>query len=334
MNYAPILIPTLCRYEHFVRCIESLKKNGWAKYTDVYIALDYPKNESHKDGYYKILEYLEGDFNEFKSFNIVKRAYNYGSVRNMRELRELVLEKYDRFIRTDDDAEFSPNFLEYMDKCLEKYEYDEDVMAVCGYNYPIDLKLSSNSTVFKTNMTFRMWGTGFWRDKQEKMRTELTNNFVREYAKNNKINKAKMTKVSYIDILNGVTNFHDNLIDSFCDVSLAIYIQLIEKYVIVPTKSKVRNHGFDGSGIYCPKLNITNSDKITAKNFLYSNQDIDQQEVFDLVEDNIANEYTIEYFNDFDPRSKREIFKSEFKFYIMKVLGESLYKKLWIMRNK
>lgn len=39
--YAPILIPTLCRYEHFVRCIESLKKNDWAKFTDINKATQY-----------------------------------------------------------------------------------------------------------------------------------------------------------------------------------------------------------------------------------------------------------------------------------------------------
>ena len=31
--YAPMLIQTLCRDQHFMRCIESLKKNTWAKYT-------------------------------------------------------------------------------------------------------------------------------------------------------------------------------------------------------------------------------------------------------------------------------------------------------------
>lgn len=31
MIYAPILIPTLCRSKHFIRCIESLKKNGYGK---------------------------------------------------------------------------------------------------------------------------------------------------------------------------------------------------------------------------------------------------------------------------------------------------------------
>ena len=45
MIYAPVLIPTLCRADHFIRCLESLKKNTWAKYTEVYVAVDYPAKE-------------------------------------------------------------------------------------------------------------------------------------------------------------------------------------------------------------------------------------------------------------------------------------------------
>ena len=54
MIYAPILIPTLCRSKHFIRCIESLKKNGWAMYTDVYVALDYPSKELTGKGIIKL----------------------------------------------------------------------------------------------------------------------------------------------------------------------------------------------------------------------------------------------------------------------------------------
>ena len=74
MKYAPIYIPTLCRSEHFIRLMESLRKNTWAKYTDVYIALDYPAKDSQKDGYNKICEYLKEDFTEFASFNLIKRG--------------------------------------------------------------------------------------------------------------------------------------------------------------------------------------------------------------------------------------------------------------------
>ena len=41
-NLAPVIIPTLCRYDHFKRLMESLNKCTWADKTDVYIGLDYP----------------------------------------------------------------------------------------------------------------------------------------------------------------------------------------------------------------------------------------------------------------------------------------------------
>lgn len=52
-DYTPIMIPTLCRYEHFRRCLESLQRRTHANETDVYVGLDYPAKESHWDGYKK-----------------------------------------------------------------------------------------------------------------------------------------------------------------------------------------------------------------------------------------------------------------------------------------
>ena len=49
-NLAPVIIPTLCRYDHFKRLMESLNKCTWADKTDVYIGLDYPAKEEHRDG--------------------------------------------------------------------------------------------------------------------------------------------------------------------------------------------------------------------------------------------------------------------------------------------
>lgn len=62
-------------------------------YTDVYVALDYPSKETHWEGYNKIREYLKGEFPEFASFNVIAREANYGSARNMRELRNDILKK-------------------------------------------------------------------------------------------------------------------------------------------------------------------------------------------------------------------------------------------------
>ena len=99
-QFAPVLIPTLNRYDHFRRCVESLSKCTHADKTDLHIALDYPANDSHWDGYNKIKEYLN-EVSGFKSVNIIQRDQNYGSIQNIKDAREQVFQRYDRIILSE-----------------------------------------------------------------------------------------------------------------------------------------------------------------------------------------------------------------------------------------
>lgn len=173
MIYAPVIIPTLCRYDHFVRCVESLRKNPWAMYTDVYIGLDYPTKDSHREGYERIKEYVQQDFIEFKQFSVFVREKNYGAYANIMDLIAYCCERYDRYICMEDDIECSPNFLEYMDLALEKYERDESVIAVTGYKAPIDLVYSQGSSAIKQQLQANTWGIGRWKDKTENLKQYL-----------------------------------------------------------------------------------------------------------------------------------------------------------------
>ena len=303
---APILIPTLCRDTHFIRLIESLKLNTWAKYTDVFIGLDYPPSEKYMEGYRRICEYLKGDFCQFKSFNVIRRHRNYGSRENMVDLRALVFKTYDRFIRTDDDAEFSPNFLEYMNKCLDEYEDDPSVIAVTGYSYPIEWNVSKNATIFKENFICPMWGTGFWRDKYVQMSSYIEDGCLGYNI--DQIPKANLykfmsdrSKLEYVNLCLS-PDFKDSLASRVTDISVRMYTALYNKYVIVPVLSKVRNWGFDGTGEYCGKTILRKSSKKTAYNYDYITQEIDKSSFFEIIKDyNYANNQNLKLMNQFDP---------------------------------
>lgn len=95
MIYAPVMIPTLCRYEHFKECLESLSLCKGADMTEVFVGLDYPAKENHRPGYEKIKSYLEqvGNMN-FKKIHVYLREVNYGGgkiVGNYRMLLQNVL---------------------------------------------------------------------------------------------------------------------------------------------------------------------------------------------------------------------------------------------------
>lgn len=322
MIYAPVLIPTLCRSDHFIRCLESLKKNTWAKYTEVYIAVDYPAKESHWDGYKRIVEYLSCDCTEFANLHVIKRPYNYGGAANMVALRDYILKKHDRFIRTDDDCEFSVDFLEYMDCCLEKYEDDDNVIGVTGYSYPVDWNISNNYNAFKNNYVFPMWGTGFWRKKFYTVYEDIVKGCIPEYVSKNRIRKREMTVARYLDSLDGTFNYGKrNLVVQFSDVACGCYMQLFNKYIISPTLSKVRNHGFDGSGIYCDNIGLNSKKRICADNYNYSEQQIDGAKTITL---SVAEQFDVESnrkrLNQFDSRKLKTIINSIVRFQIKKVV--------------
>ena len=332
---APIIIPTLCRYEHFVRLIESLRRNSYAKYTDVYIGLDFPSSENHVDGYRKICRYLEGKFVEFKSLNVIKRQENYGSGRNLQTLIKFVLSKYDRFIKADDDLEFSPNFLEYMNKCLDEYEYDEEVVAVSGYSYPLKWKVGAGATVFKENFICPMWGTGFWKNKYMKLEEYIVDGkFLYNNARNIIFNGSfiKLTDVcrkEFADLcLSQDSEF--SLATDISDISVRMYMAVCDKCVITPTLSKVRNWGFDGTGQYCQSIMDTDNDS-SAKNYLYHLQQMDVVESFSIIPDTICdNSSNKKAMGRFDSITIMDKMNALMKITLFAVLGRRLYSKLII----
>jgi hypothetical protein len=239
--YSPILICTLNRFEHFKRCIESLKRCNGSNKTDLYIALDYPLKDAHWDGYSKIKKYIN-EIAGFQSITVIKRTKNFGSRINYIRAEEVVFAKYDRLIITEDDNEFSPNFIEYINEGLEKYYNHLNIYAVCGYNYPVAMPLSYKSN-FYINSIFAGWGYGLWKHKrweQPSSVSEISGYFKRP-----------------LELLKSERNGHYllphlvNMIKSgnlYGDVLVNLYLLREKKYCVFPYTSKVKNYGHDGSG--------------------------------------------------------------------------------------
>lgn len=330
---APVIIPTLCRAEHFIRLVESLKKNTLAQVTDVIVGLDYPSKAGHYNGYYLISKYLDGDFTMFKSFVVFKRESNYGSERNLQCLIDYATSRYDRFVKTDDDAEFSPNFLEYINNCLDKYEHDEDVIAVTGYSYPLKWKTSEQANVFKENFICPMWGTGFWTKKYRKIEELIVKDNLLQVKSRDIILRGgfkKMTDVcrqEFVDLCLS-PDYNITLAAKVTDVSVRMYMAACDKYVIAPTISKVRNWGFDGTGEFCGFAGGRGG-RMNAKSYQYHLQKIDEKTEFVLLQDYLCdNSDNRKLMNVFDPISMKARVKTFFKAMLFVLLGKRLFEKM------
>ena len=315
MIYAPVLIPTLCRYEKFVKCFESLQKNTWADLTDVFIALDYPVHESHQDGYKKIQEYcnqvISSGKSGFKSVTLICRDTNYGAIGNFESLVIEVFREYDRCICTFDDIEHSPNFIQYMDEMLESFQGDKNVFMVTGYSYPVKWKTRNGCNVVKQNLEGSIWGVGYWKREWEELYNYLkSGELIRQFPDAFREGRfSKMTDWAVKDYVNAVVNgvAHNSNLKRVTDISMRIYLAVAGKYSVMPIVSKSRNLGFDGTGAFCEEIGYNKDLEMNSSNYRFDLQPIDESDSFvpviDLEFDNDAN---LPVINQFDRRPAGE----------------------------
>lgn len=259
--YAPVVIPTCNRYPKLKECIESLANCSYAKETEVYISVDYPPNENYILGWKKVKEYVR-NIQGFKKVNFWILDYNLGPSRNSMFIQEKAFEKYDFLISTEDDNVFAPAFLDYMNKMLQRFEKDPYVLAIAGFSMS---NLHYTSKIYK-NYAFQPWGNGKWKKKWYYLRDLNQSQLFEKYSKNFfKIGgmylKNKWLFCVYISCLLSETKESE-----LTDAILTILFYLCGYYSIFPTKSLVRNKGFDGSGENCkegavPFINEVELDK-------------------------------------------------------------------------
>ena len=263
----PILIPTLCRFEHFKNCVESLAANSLASQTDLYIGLDYPLKEEHWQGYRLLCEYIPSIIG-FKSVKIYKRKYNYGTSKNLMSLLKEAFKDFDAIIFSEDDNIFSPNFLEYVNKGLERFKSDSSVIAVCGYRHFYSIKFDRNN-YFRQNVAFSAWGYGTWKNEIEVWPQTISKFYFRKKLMNPQA-VYRVWKHGYSFLLNFIQYAYGNWDGIVIDSVLNVYMIIENKTVIMPTVSKVRNMGWDGSGEHCVDVETFAKQPIdTGSNFEY-----------------------------------------------------------------
>ncbi len=247
--YFPVAIITCNRINHLRNCIESLSRCTHADQTELFISVDYPPDEKYVDGWNKIKEYLT-DVRGFKKANIWFQEVNLGAAYNEHFVYDKVFEQYNAMIFTEDDNIFAPAFLDYMNQMLRRFEKDSKVYSISGFNM---LQSPHNSRIFK-NYTFQPWGFGIWKDKWNYLRNMKWEEVYEKYSKRifkimglyfqNKwlfcVYVGRLLKEDTNDPKKGLT-----------DATLTLLYYLLGLYSVFPSKSLVKNKGFDGSGANC-----------------------------------------------------------------------------------
>lgn len=324
MIYAPVMIVVCNRYKHLERCIASLKKNSCAKDTELYISVDYPPEDRYVEGWKKVCALLENSIDGFKRVTIYYQKQNLGPNKNCTFLYEKVFERHDRVIFTEDDNEFSPNFLEYINKGLMIYEKDPKVFGICGYGYDYDFNTHQNNVIALTNWC--AWGCGFWREKERIMSEQLYLHVWEKKARNPFLmfglyKNRKRLFSRMLGVL--LTNNQPEIIEDK-DVYKGVVMALNGWYTVNPVLSKVRNWGWDGTG-----MNILGS---REKQDEYEKQKIDTEQHFEYFDSKLQrdrkNDRQLDEHGEWNSE-RAKWYRDPLTYFLYWILGKKMFKKIF-----
>lgn len=239
--YYPILITVYNRYDHFVKTIRSLENNEESIFSELFIASDSPFRDEDKENVNKIREYAR-NISGFKKVTLLEWDENIGLSMSIKKAREIIFNKYDAFIFSEDDNIFSPFFLKYMNYNLTKWKNVEEVKYVCGYQYPVNIDLNYQYDVVFLK-EFNAWGCGYWKNKFVEVSTNGKDFYLSRRDSMRKLKKYSHT--SYYILTTDIT-FNKK----YGDGRRAFHVVDTNSYTIFPVISLVKNIGQDGSGLH------------------------------------------------------------------------------------
>jgi len=239
MQYAPIALFTYSRADHTQRAVESLLQNEEAKYSDLYIFSDGPKNEKAVEGVKANREYIH-TIDGFNSVAIIEREKNWGLANSLIAGITEVINKYGRVIVVEDDLVLSPYFLKFMNDGLEKYKDEDKVSSITAF-VP-DVKEDLPETYFLS--FFHCWGWATWKRAWDLLEKDPRPLLRKIKWKKNKFDVGGSFGnygLLYLQKVGGVDSWYIRLYASFF---------LADKLTLFPKRSMVSNCGQDGSGTH------------------------------------------------------------------------------------
>jgi hypothetical protein len=246
---APICLFVFDRPLHTEKVLSSLAENAESKNSILYIYSDgIPENVTKERlNNIKLTRKIISNEKRFKKIKLIINNKNHGLANSLIKGISEVCNKHNKVIVIEDDLVVSQFFLKYMNDSLNKYENNNQVGAICGYFYPIEIDDKIPETFFLSYNS--CWGWATWKrswDEFEKDGNKLlkkikSTHTQKEFDFNNTLKHFKMLKYQ----VNGIN-------DSWA-IRWAASLFLSSKLSLYPKLSLVKNIGFDGTGIHSSK---------------------------------------------------------------------------------
>lgn len=242
MPYAPIALFVYNRPVHTRRTVKALLKNKLAGESDLFIFSDAPKTPEAAEAVREVREYIR-TITGFRSVSIIERDKNFGLANSIIDGVTSVVNERGRIIVLEDDLVVTPHFLDFMNRALDKYENEQQVIQVSGYMFPVKVKIKEDALFLPLTTS---WGWATW-----KRAWQLFDPDAKGYAQV----KADLALRKRFN-LDGAYDYFSMLeaqlagrVDSWA-VRWQLSAFLNNSLTIYPRQSLIVNAGFDGSGTH------------------------------------------------------------------------------------
>ncbi len=238
------------RPSHLRRVLISLENY---KIPLAYVFLDGPKNRKDKILQKEII--FISKFNPYIKLHLKKNKINKGLANSIVSGVSFLSKKYKNIIILEDDCVPRKEFFIFVKKILKNEQYKKDPTPICGYQFPELEKKNKKILPFYFNY-FIPWG---WC---------VNSNYWQKYLKFKK-NK----KISFSDkLINKISQLTKNKNKKIWSRKFIEFNLMMNKKIIFPNISLIKNIGFDGSGVNSSLTNKFNTfySKAKIENFNFN----------------------------------------------------------------
>jgi len=256
---APLLLFTYKRLETLRQTVASLQNNFLASETELIIFSDGPKSPADAEIIEEVRKFL-ATVDGFKKVHIHKSESNRGLATSIISGVTTVFETHDKLIVLEDDLITTPNFLSFMNFCLNEYADSGNVFSVSGYSFNLQPKPGEVADVYFLNRGWS-WGWATWKDRWTGVDWE-----VKDYAAFSTNKKARTAFAKGGSDLNAMLRKQmSGELDSWA-IRWFFHQYKVGGLTAYPVFSKVLNNGFDSEAThttgssqrYRPSLDMEN----------------------------------------------------------------------------
>jgi hypothetical protein len=239
---APIALFLYHRPQHTLRCLQSLARNPEFLDSPLYLFCDGAKGAADAEAVEAVRRIARTLPHPRKQ--VVEAGRNRGLADSVISGVTRVVQAHGRVVVVEDDLVLAPTFLAFMNRSLDRYASDQDVMQISGHMVPVDPG-SDHDAVFLPMACSWGWATWAraWHRFDPTMRDFAT--LQRQPGLRRQFDLGGA--YPYFSILQ---RQRAGRADSwFIRWYLSLFMQ--GGMVLYPRQSLVRNGGFDGTSVHC-----------------------------------------------------------------------------------